>query len=98
MDRDVFNNNSGKNQTTPDLASLIKSRQQKKFIKTIFNGNKEDYEKFLKRVSNIKTYKDAGILLDFYLYRNEVDPSSKEAIDFRNVMYFAYFPKKGKQK
>jgi hypothetical protein len=98
MDRDTFGNNSGKSLITPDLAFLLTSRQRRKFVRKIFNGNEEDFEKFLALSSNIQTYKDASILLDFYLYKNEVDPSSKEAIDFRNVIYFAYFPNKRKRR
>lgn len=97
MDRDVFNNNSGKSRTAPDFASLITSRQRKKFIRKIFNRNEEDFEKFLARLNSIQSYKDASILLDFYLYKNDVDPYSKEVIDFRNTLYHAYFPNSGRR-
>lgn len=92
MDRDTFENKSGKTWTDPDLASLITSRQRKKFVRKIFNRNEEDFEKFLTLLGNIRTFKDANILLDFYFYKNEVDPFSKEAIDFRNVIFYAYSP------
>jgi len=94
MDRDIFENNSGKSLTAPDITSSITSRQRKKLIRKIFNGDEEDFEKFLSLLSNIHTFKDANILLDFYYYKNDVDPFSKEAIDFRNIVFYAYSPNK----
>jgi hypothetical protein len=98
MNRDEYNNNSGNGQvTTQDLVvedfnKLVNTRQRNRFIKKIFNSDKQDYQKFIKLIHHINNWKDANILIDFYFYKNGVNPISKEALDFRNIIYFVYFP------
>ena len=98
MDRDAYQNNSGKSGATTsllsrrNLSSFISARQRQRFIRKIFQGDKKDFQKFFALLKNIQSYKDASILLDFYFYKNEVDPMSKEALDFKNLIFYAYFP------
>jgi hypothetical protein len=97
MDR-TFGKNSGKSVETPSLlskrnpSSLITPRQRQRFITRIFHRDKKDFQKFFALLKNIRSYKDASILMDFYFYKNEIDPMSKEALDFKNIIFYAYSP------
>jgi hypothetical protein len=98
MNRDEYNNNSGNgrvptlNLAVEDFNKLITEKQRNRFIIKIFNNDKKDYHKFIKLIHHINNWKDANILIDFYFYKNGIDPISKEALDFRNIIYFVYFP------
>ncbi len=98
MNRDD-NYNSGMSGATTrflarqDFNKLITPKLRKKFIKKIFNNDQKDYEKFAALIQNINNWKDANILIDFYFYKNGVDPVSREALEFRNILYHIYYPK-----
>lgn len=98
MNRDDYFYNSEKNPTKDDqlgmldVNKLITPKQQKKFINNIFNGNVSDFQKFIKLIKNINNWKNANILIDFYFYKNGARPDSKDAKEFKEIIYRIYFP------
>lgn len=75
-----------------DIDKLISPKQRKRYINYIFNDNEKDFQKFIKLIKNINNWKDASILIDFYYYKNGARPDSKEAIEFKDIIYRIYFP------
>ena len=96
MNRDIHNSHSGINAVIISRHSnrrsykSISPKQRKKFIKKIFNNDVDDFNKFAALIRNIKSRKNAKILVDFYFYKNGVDPESKEALEFTNTVYDIY--------
>lgn len=70
-----------------NFRKLITPKQRRKFLKKIFNNDANDFNKFGDLISNIKSHKNAKILIDFYFYKNGIDPDSKDALEFVDVVY-----------
>jgi len=93
MNRDIHNNHSGMNpiiasrHSNRNFKKLITPKQRKRFLKKIFNNDVSDFTKFADLIINIKSLKNAKILMDFYFYKNGIDPDSKDALEFVNVVY-----------
>lgn len=93
MNRDIHNSNSG---MKPFIASrnanqnfnkYISPKQRRKFLKKIFNNDASDFNKFADLITNIKSRKNAKILIDFYFYKNGIDPDAKDALEFVDIVY-----------
>jgi len=82
-----------KGDTLADLYSLISKKQSKKFIKKIFNKNEKRYYKFIDFLNSIPTWKQASAAIDEMFYQSSVNPYSKEALEFSDIIYNRYFPK-----
>ena len=92
---DEYFYNSGKDSTENDqlvLEKLITPKKQIKYINNLFNRNEKDFQKFIRLIKNIKNWKDASILIDFYYYKNGVKPNSKDALELKDIVYRIYFP------
>lgn len=76
-----------------DLNKLIHSRQRKKFIKKIFKKREAQYVEFVNLVNNTPTWKHASNLIDTFFYQQGLNPYSKEALEFSDLVYNRYFPK-----
>lgn len=87
---------SGKNWASSQFSvithinKIVSPRLQDKFVKKVFNDDQKDYEKFISLINNINNWKDANILINFYFYKNGVDPTSREAVELRSVIYHLY--------
>ncbi|RMF61936.1 MAG: hypothetical protein D6748_00585 [Calditrichaeota bacterium] len=76
-----------------DLHNLIRPKQRKKFIKKIFSKNEQQYMEFIGILNQTPSWKNASILIDSYFYQNGVNPYSKEALEFSDLVYNRYYPK-----
>lgn len=76
-----------------DINRLISPKQRKKFIKKIFNKKEAQFLEFLNLMNNTPTWKHASNLIDSYFYQQGINPYSKEALEFSDLVYNRYFPK-----
>ncbi len=76
-----------------DLHQLIKPKQRKKFIKKIFRKNESEYTEFIDLLNRIPDWKRASRTIDEYFVTASINPYSKEALEFSDLVYNRYFPK-----
>ncbi|NOX37868.1 MAG: hypothetical protein GXO78_10065 [Calditrichaeota bacterium] len=76
-----------------DLHKLIKPKQRKKFIKKIFRKNESQYLEFIDLLNRIPDWKKASRTIDEYFMTASINPYSKEALEFSDLVYNRYFPK-----
>ncbi|MEK7729762.1 MAG: hypothetical protein AAB354_15250, partial [candidate division KSB1 bacterium] len=78
----------------PVLANLIDEKNRKLFIKSIFQRDDEAYMDFVQRLEVIQSWKEAKALFDGELNRRKINPYTKEAIRFSDVIFGRYFAKR----
>lgn len=76
-----------------DITRLISPKQRKKFIKKIFKKKEKHFLEFLSLMNNTPNWKHASNLIDSYFYQQGINPYSKEALEFSDLVYNRYFPK-----
>lgn len=76
----------------PDLYSLISLNQQKLFVRKIFNKDEVEFRNVIDRLSRSSNWDDASMILDEIFQEQNVDPYSKAAILFTNVINSRYIP------
>ncbi len=76
-----------------DINALITHKQQKKFIKKIFRRQEQQYREFLTLLNGTSSWKHASNLIDSFFYQQGINPYSKEALEFSDIVYNRYFPK-----
>lgn len=76
-----------------DLNSLIVGRTRKKIIKKLFKKNETEFTSFVNLVNEQSTWKDGSVIIDNEFYERGINPYSKEAIIFSDLIYIRFFPK-----
>ena len=82
-----------KGERLEDLNTLITPKQRKKFIKKIFHKQEQQYQEFITLLNGTPSWKNASTLIDSFFYQQGVNPYSKEALEFSDLVYNRYFPK-----
>ncbi len=77
----------------PSVRSLISSKNRKKFIKKLCKKDSKQYERFIDLLEESDSWKEASLVMDQKFYEFGVNPYSKEAIEFSDLMYKRYFNK-----
>ncbi len=76
-----------------DLNNMIKGRTRKKIIKKLFKKDEQAFNEFIAQLNAISTWKEASRFIDDTFYERNINPYSKEAIMFSDIVYMRYFPK-----
>ncbi len=76
-----------------DLNELITGRLRRKTIKKLFKKKEDEFLDFIGRLNSLATWKDASRVIDDEFYERGINPYSKEAIAFSDVIYIRFFPK-----
>ncbi len=82
-----------KGEKLEDLHSLITKKQRKKFIKKVFRKDEDRYNAFVDLLNRTADWKTASALIDDYFFEAGINPYSKEALEFSDLVYSRYFPK-----
>lgn len=96
----VFDENSIlENESTrlPDIRKLISVGEQKKIVKKIFRKNDLAFAKAVYELNKRTTWKEAAAYLDDLFISNNIDPYSKDAERFADIVYSRYPEEKKKQ-
>ena len=76
-----------------DLDPMIKGRIRRKIIKKLFKKKEDDFNDFVARLNALTDWKEASRLIDDEFYYRGINPYSKEAITFTDIIYMRFFPK-----
>jgi len=76
-----------------NIDELIAGRVRKKIIKKLFKKNESDLQKFIGVLNDQNSWKSASILIDEEFYQRGINPYSKEALQFSDIVYTRFFPK-----
>ncbi len=76
-----------------DLHGMIKGRIRKKIIKKLFKKKEDEFVSFVDQLNSLSTWKDASRVIDDEFYERGINPYSKEAIAFSDIIYTRFFPK-----
>ena len=82
-----------KGQELEDLNRLITPKQKKKFVKKVFKKNEQQYLEFVTLLNGTPDWKNASNMIDSFFYQQGLNPYSKEALEFSDLIYNRYFPK-----
>ena len=75
-----------------DLRALIDDKKRKKFLKRIFKKDEAHFNTTIDTLNAMTSWKEASVFIDEIFIMNDVDPFSKEAIRFTDLIYSRFFP------
>ncbi len=70
----------------PDLNEIISNRDRRRIIKKIFRRDDAQYSAILKALNAMASWKDASVYIDKLFIANEVDPYSRDAVRFLELV------------
>ncbi len=73
-----------------DVYTLFSPSDQKLFIRKLFKKNEVEFRNTLDGLEPLQTWEEASVYLDSVFQANDVDPFSKEAIRFTDVIQSRY--------
>ncbi len=76
-----------------DLHNMIKGRTRKKIIKKLFKKDEAAFNEFINKLNAMGSWKEASRFIDDTFYELNINPYSKEAITFSDIVYMRFFPK-----
>jgi len=80
-------------QPMADLNTMVVGRTRKKIIKKLFQKKENEFLSFVNMVNEQTAWKDASVIIDNEFYERGINPYSKEAIVFSDLIYVRFFPK-----
>jgi len=80
-------------QPLEDINNMIVGRNRKKVIKRLFKKNEADFKSFVDILNAQNSWKEASVIIDEEFYQRSVNPYSKEALLFSDIVYNRFFPK-----
>jgi hypothetical protein len=79
-----------------DVYSLFSESDRRRFIKKLFRKDERGFRNALDALESATTWEEASVVLDTIFQTNDVDPFSKEAIQFTNLLQSRYLTSPGK--
>jgi hypothetical protein len=80
-------------QPLQEISTLLTGRTRKKIIKKLFNKKENEFDNFVSQINEMSAWKDASVLIDEEFYERGINPYSKDAIIFSDIIYVRFFPK-----
>jgi hypothetical protein len=80
-------------QPLADLNTMVAGRTRKKIIKKLFQKKESEFVSFINLINGQAAWKDASLTIDNAFYERGINPYSKEAIMFSDIIYLRFFPK-----
>ncbi|MCK5076787.1 MAG: hypothetical protein KAR38_10450, partial [Calditrichia bacterium] len=77
----------------PKLETIISTKLKKRYIKKLFKKSSKNYDKIIKLLNDTGSWKQASLIIDNKFYELGINPYSKEAIEFSDLVYNRYFAK-----
>ncbi len=79
-----------------DLKKMIGPAEQKRIIKKIFKKNEIEFTAAISKLNKMHSWKEAAAFLDEIFIANDIDPDSKDAMRFADLVYNRYPEEKAK--
>lgn len=76
-----------------DLTSYISPKQRKKFVKKVFHKKEPQYQEIITALNKTPNWKQASNIIDEFFMKMNINPYSRDALEFSDLMYNRYFPK-----
>jgi len=76
-----------------DLSVYISPKYRKKFIKKVFHKKEQHYEEIISSLNKTLDWKQASSIIDNFFMNASINPYSREALEFSDLIYNRYFPK-----
>ncbi len=76
----------------PDLQDLFSPSDVKRFIRSVFHKDDAAFHSALDDLNRFTAWEDASHFLDDLFVLQNIDPFSKEAVEFTDRVYARYFP------
>ena len=80
-------------QPLEDINKIIVGRNRKKIIKKLFKKKENEFSSFVENLNSQPNWKEASVIIDEEFYERGINPYSKEAIMFSDLVYTRFFPK-----
>ena len=80
-------------QPLEDINKIIVGRNRKKIIKKLFKKKENEFNSFVDNLNSQPSWKEASVIIDEEFYERGINPYSKEAIMFSDLVYTRFFPK-----
>lgn len=71
----------------PTMGSMIEPDLRRKFIRKLFEDNDTDYKRYVTLLNQTESWKQASIYVDAIFLRHRINPYSKTAIRFSDLVY-----------
>lgn len=75
----------------PSIEALIQPKQRKAFIKKLFASKESDYEDFIHRLENLKSWKETYQAVEQEFSYRKVNPGKDEAVLFTDILFKRFF-------
>lgn len=80
-------------QPMEDINKIIVGRNRKRIIKKLFKKKENEFNSFVNILNSQNSWKEASLIIDEEFYQRGINPYSKEAIMFSDMVYTRFFPK-----
>ena len=80
-------------QPMEDINKIVIGRNRKKIVKKLFKKNENEFNSFMDILNSQDNWKEASVIIDEEFYQRGINPYSKEAIMFSDLVYTRFFPK-----
>ncbi len=76
----------------PDLTGMIAQPDRRRFIEELFRNKEGDFEELIGSLNSTHDWKDAARHIDNYFEESGVNPYTRTALSFSDLVYSRYFP------
>ena len=80
-------------QPMEDVNKIITGRNRKRVVKKLFKKKENEFSSFVDILNSQTNWKEASVIIDEEFYQRGINPYSKEAIMFSDMVYTRFFPK-----
>lgn len=75
-----------------NLQQMISAQHRQRFIKKVFAGNGEEFDRFIADLNTVADWVEAHQIMKTYFSENNINPYQEEAICLTDIAYKRYFP------
>lgn len=75
-----------------NLQQMISTQHRQRFIKKVFAGNVEEFERFIADLNTVADWVEAHQVMKNYFNTHGINPYQEEAICLTDIAYKRYFP------
>lgn len=75
-----------------NLQELLTIDERKKILRKIFKKDQAQFEQAIETLNTLKTWEEASVYLDEIFIMNDIDPFSKAAVKFTDIVHSRYEP------
>lgn len=78
--------------TLQNLQQMISVQHRQRFIKKVFGGNGDEFDRFIADLNTVTDWVEAHQVMKNYFSEHGINPYQEEAICLTDIAYKRYFP------